>query len=243
VLDALDAGNLWQDTAVIVCTDHGHYLGEKDAWGKPPLPLWEPIGHTPLFVAWPGRAPGACGALTTNVDLHATLLDVFGASSSHRTHGRSLVPLIEGTARSLRDCALAGYWGREVHWIDGERKYARAPAQANFPLSIWSNRWSTMPVHRAPQLRLPPPDARASLARMPGSAIPVLRQPFLAGDALPFWALGPFSGNHLYDLANDPAEQRNLAGRPEERRAEEALREALIALEAPAEQLERLGLA
>ena len=78
---------------------------------------------------------------------------------------------------------------------------------------------------------------------MPGSPIPVLRQPFRAGDALPFWALGAFSGSHLYDLANDPAEERNLAGRPQERRAEEALRAALLAIEAPADQLERLGLA
>ena len=98
VLDALDQQALWNDTAVIVCTDHGHYLGEKDAWGKPPVPLWEPIGHTPLLIAWPGVAPGACDALTTNVDLHATLLDLFGASAAHRTHGRSLVPLLEGTA-------------------------------------------------------------------------------------------------------------------------------------------------
>ena len=35
VLDAIDRNDLWDDTAVIVCTDHGHYLGEKDIWGKP----------------------------------------------------------------------------------------------------------------------------------------------------------------------------------------------------------------
>ena len=34
VLDALDAQNLWNDTMVILCTDHRHYLGEKDIWGK-----------------------------------------------------------------------------------------------------------------------------------------------------------------------------------------------------------------
>jgi len=99
-----------------------------------------------------------------------------------------------------------------------------------------------MPVHRLPQLRLPAPDGRATLVRMPGSPIPVLRQPFRAGDALPFWALGAFSGSHLYDLANDPAEERNLAGSPQERRAEEALHAALLEIEAPADQLERLGL-
>ena len=40
VLDALDTTNAWADTAVILCTDHGHYLGDvdeqgRDVWGKP----------------------------------------------------------------------------------------------------------------------------------------------------------------------------------------------------------------
>jgi hypothetical protein len=78
---------------------------------------------------------------------------------------------------------------------------------------------------------------------MPGSTVPVIRQPFVAGDMLPFWAWGEFSGNHLYDLRNDPGEDRNLAGGDAERDAAEALRAALQAIEAPAEQFVRLGLA
>ena len=58
LLDALDRGDLWDDTVVIVCTDHGHFLGEKDIWGKPSVPVYEPLGHIPLFVAWPGRPAG-----------------------------------------------------------------------------------------------------------------------------------------------------------------------------------------
>ena len=42
VLDALDEQDLWDSTAVVVCTDHGHYLGEervgRDIWGKPAVP-------------------------------------------------------------------------------------------------------------------------------------------------------------------------------------------------------------
>jgi len=243
VLDVLDRRGLWETTAVVLCTDHGHYLGEKDVWGKPPVPLYEPLVHTPLLVAWPGRAPGTCDALTTNVDLHATLLDVFGAEARHRTHGRSLVPLLDGRAEAVREHLLAGTWGREVHVIDRRFKYARAPQGANAPLSLWSNRWSTMPVHAAPDLKLPPPDERARLDRMPGSRVPVLRQPFDRGDRLPYWALGAFRGNRLYDLEEDPAEDRDLCGGAEERRAEERLRAALDEVEAPADQRERLGLA
>jgi hypothetical protein len=61
-------------------------------------------------------------------------------------------------------------YGRWVHVIDGEHKYARSPVRDdNLPLSMWSNRWSTMPVHGMPELKLPKPDRRAGLDFMPGS--------------------------------------------------------------------------
>jgi hypothetical protein len=63
------------------------------------------------------------------------------------------------------------------------------------------------------------------------------------GDLLPFWAMGKFSGNHLYRVRDDPAEEDNLAGSAEEKRAAEKLRAALIEMEAPKDQLERLALA
>jgi hypothetical protein len=78
---------------------------------------------------------------------------------------------------------------------------------------------------------------------MPGSKVPVLRQPFRAGDLLPYWALGTSGRSELYDLADDPGEERNLCGTPAERAAEEKLRAALGEVEAPDDQLLRLGLA
>jgi arylsulfatase A-like enzyme len=243
VLDVLDRRQLWDTTAVVLCTDHGHYLGEKDTWGKPPVPVFEPLGHIPLLIAWPGAPARTVDALTTSVDLAATLADLFAIQFEHRTHGRSLLPLIRGAARGPREWVLSGVWGREVHVVTERRKYARAPQGRNEPLSLWSNRWSTMPVHSLPELRLPPPDARAALDRMPGTSIPVLRQPLRASDRLPLWAWGEFSGNHLYDLADDPDEERNLAGTAAERDAADALRAALEDIEAPRDQFERLGLA
>ena len=242
VLDVLDRQRLWDSTAVFLCTDHGHYLGEKDIWGKPAAPVFEPLGHIPLLIAWPGVAPGEIDALTTTVDLAATLADLFGVTFDHRTHGRSLAPLIRGESGGVREWLLSGVWGREAHVVTDRYKYARAPRGLNEPLSMWSNRWSTMPVHTYPELRLPMPDGRATLDRMPGSSVPVLRQPFRAGDRLPLWAWGEFSGNHLYDLVDDPGEERNLAGSAAERDATDALRAALDAVDAPADQLVRLGL-
>jgi arylsulfatase A-like enzyme len=247
-LDTVDELGLCDDTVIIVCTDHGHFLGEKtveglDIWGKPGVPHYETIGHTPLFVLWPGREPGHVDALTTNVDLNATLADVFGLELEHRTHGKSLVPLVEGSATSIREWALAGVWGRQVHVIDGVHKYARSHEGENAPLSMWSNRWSTMPINAAPGYRMPRPDQRARLDRMPGSSVPVIRQPFEPGDRLPYWAIAPSEGHYLFDLEEDPGERRNLVGTPAEKQARDLLRAALEEVEAPEEQLERLGIA
>jgi arylsulfatase A-like enzyme len=243
VLDAIDRHDLWRDTAVILCTDHGHYLGEKDIWGKPAAPIYDTLGKIPLLVAWPGQVPREIDALTTSVDLFATLADLFAVSVRQRTHGKSLIPVIEGAANAVRDWALLGVWGREVHITDGRWKYARAPHAKNEPLAMMSNRWSTMPTHvLSREQELPLPDSRAVLGRMPGSSVPVIHQTWDAGDALPFWAWAKFSGNHLYDTANDPTESENRAGQGEEARLAEMMREALVAVEAPREQLRRLGL-
>jgi arylsulfatase A-like enzyme len=260
VFDALEERALWDTTAVIVCTDHGHYLGEKDIWGKPGVIQYETLGHIPLLVHWPGIAGGAvCDALTTNVDLHATIADVFGVTvgseaSGAPTHGRSLVPLLTGGATAVREWAVGGVYGNWVQVTDGRHKYARGAVVENFPLSMWSNRWSTMPVHGLEDLvRLPPPDRRARLDFMPGSTVPVIRQPFAPGDRLPFWVgHGAVDSHFLFDLANDPGEDENLAScggggggvaAAVEAEMVELLRVALKGIEAPDEQFERLGIA
>lgn len=244
MLDALDENNLWDDTLVILCTDHGHYLGEKDIWGKPGAPLYQPIAHIPMLMAVPGAEPGICDALTTSVDLFATLEAIFGLEPARqRTHGVSLLPLLSGEATEVRAHVLAGVWGREVHLIEKDRKYVRAPTGANAPLAIYSNRWSTMPTHVIPRYQaLPLPDDRAVLDRMPGSGVPVMRQIWEAGDAVPFWAASRFQGNKLFDLAADPGEQTSLIGGAEETAAAGRLAAALAAIDAPAAQFQRLGL-
>ncbi len=128
---------------------------------------------------------------------------------------------------------------------DGRRKYARGAVGDNFPLSMWSNRWSTMPVHGLEdEVRLPPPDRRARLDFMPGSDVPVIRQPFEPGDRLPFWAgRHAVDAHFLFDLGADPDEVENLCGTAVETDMVDLLRAALASVDAPGEQLERLGIA
>jgi len=74
--------------------------------------------------------------------------------------------------------------------------------------------------------------------------VPVIRQPFKPGDALPYWSLGSRAReHHLYRLDIDPGETENRIGSRDEADMIELLRVALKTIEAPAEQFERLGIA
>ena len=245
VLDAISSRQLWDSTAVIVCTDHGHYLGEHDIFGKPGAPVYEPLGHIPLMISWPGIEPSEVSALTTTVDIFATLCDVFDVNVEQRTHGVSLVPLIEGRSTSVREYVLTGVWGRSVQLLTGDEKLVRSPRHGNRPLSMWSNRWSTMPIHAYPNIRLPRPDERATLDYMPGSNVPVIRQPFEEGDAVPYWAQSANSStgeDFVFNVVNDPSEQEDRSQSSAHERLSKLLRDALTEIDAPSDQFTRLGL-
>jgi arylsulfatase A-like enzyme len=247
VLDALDTTNAWEDTAVILCTDHGHYLGDtdvhgRDVWGKPGLPVYKPLGHIPMLVSWPGVVPTTNDALTTSTDIHATIAEVFGAPVKHTAHGKSLVPVLANEQTQVRDWLLTGVWGREVQIVTNEWRYTRGPNGANTPHSMWSNRWSTMPIASMPDYKMPMPDDRAVLDYMPGSTIPVIRQPFREGDLLPFWSYAKQYETIMFDRAEDPDETVNRIGDSIAKEAEELLRVALTEVDAPSEQFERLAL-
>lgn len=247
VLDALDATNAWEDTVVILTTDHGHYLGDRDVygrdvWGKPGVPVYKPLGHIPLMVAWPGKAAATSNVLTTSTDIHATIADVFEAPISHVAHGSSLKPVITGEVARVRDWLLTGVWGREVQLVTDNWRYTRGPSGDNMPHSMWSNRWSTMPIASMPDYRMPMPDARATLDFMPGSTIPVIRQPFREGDMLPFWAYAKQYETLLFDRKEDPGETTNRISDAIATDAEELLRTALLEVNAPSEHFERLSL-
>ena len=99
-----------------------------------------------------------------------------------------------------------------------------------------------MPVHGLPNL-LAPPDKRARLDFMPGTDVPVIRQPFEPGDSLPYWVgTSCVDQHHCYDVDRDPDENEDLVGTGVEREMLELLRDALHDVDAPDEQLARLGI-
>ncbi len=74
MLDLFDEYDLWKDTMLIVCTDHGFLLGEHQWWGKFGL-LYQEVANTPFFIYDP-RSPktGRCEGLAQTIDIAPTLL-------------------------------------------------------------------------------------------------------------------------------------------------------------------------
>lgn len=92
VLDALAASPHAEDTIVVLLSDHGFHLGEKQRWAK--RSLWETSTRVPLIIAAPGEQPGVSRRPVGLVDVYPTLLDLAGFAPDGGLEGHSLAPLI-----------------------------------------------------------------------------------------------------------------------------------------------------
>jgi arylsulfatase A-like enzyme len=109
LFDGLRARGVWDDTLVVVTSDHGEQLG--DHWLTEKLGWFEQSYHIPCIVRDPD-ARGAHGTVvddrfTENVDVMPTVLEWLGLRVPVQCDGRSLLPLARGDATaSWRDGAF-----------------------------------------------------------------------------------------------------------------------------------------
>ncbi len=69
--------DLPNDAVVVLTSDHGESLGERDCWGHG-LNLYQESLHVPLLIRGPGIAPGTVEEPVQHLDLAPTLLDLVG---------------------------------------------------------------------------------------------------------------------------------------------------------------------
>lgn len=97
LLDSLAESPRAQNTLIILWSDHGWHLGEKEHWGK--WTGWERSTRVPLIVAPPIRsnefATGTrCNQPVSLIDLYPTLSEICSLPNPGRLDGQSLVPLL-----------------------------------------------------------------------------------------------------------------------------------------------------
>lgn len=100
VLDALDASQHADNTLIVLWSDHGWQLGEKEHWGK--FTAWERSTKVPLIAVPPvakrpaGFKPGRqCHQPVSLLDVYPTVIDILDLDMRDDLDGHSLVPLID----------------------------------------------------------------------------------------------------------------------------------------------------
>jgi Arylsulfatase A and related enzymes len=115
ILATLKEEGLDNNTIVIFTSDHGFHLGEHDFWMK--VSLKEESVKVPLMLRVPGMTAGQSDVLVELIDLYPTLLDLVGFEIPAGLQGRSLAPILEGQAESVRDFAFSVTQGGNTYLI------------------------------------------------------------------------------------------------------------------------------
>ncbi len=237
LLDELQRQGIFEETLIILTTDHGHLIGEHGCTGKNRWHAWNELANLPFVAKLPGNrhAGQRRRQLTQNIDVMPTLLDYFGVDCPHAIHGESLRGAFERDAPMAREAALYGWFGMPVNVTDGGYTYMRAAAQPdNAPLYLHYQVPTSYHFHSLPGAGM---FRDAELGNfLPYTDMPVIRarSRMRRTDIV--------RDSQLFNIGNDPGQTRNLVGTPVEARYAELLRHAMERSDAPPSQYERLGL-
>ena len=128
LLDKIDAYDMWKDTMIIVCTDHGYMLGEHNWFGKNVMPQYDEISNNPLFVWDPrfGVKNETRNSLVQTIDLVPYIYNYFGVEIPETVMGKDISPVITSD-KKIREYALFGIHGASINCTDGRYVYMCAP--------------------------------------------------------------------------------------------------------------------
>ncbi|MCY4594323.1 MAG: sulfatase [Bryobacterales bacterium] len=125
VLEALESSQYAANTIVVLFSDHGYHIGEKQKYHK--STLWEESTRVPLIVSAPGAmSPGVVSRRAVSlIDVYPTLAELAGLEPPADLDGESLVPLLVDPAAARSSPALTSRQGRH-HAIRTDRwRYIR----------------------------------------------------------------------------------------------------------------------
>ncbi|WP_209330007.1 sulfatase [Lunatimonas salinarum] len=95
LLDELENSPYADNTIIVLWSDHGMHMGEKDNIEK--FTLWERSTRVPLLISVPGMNLGGarCDQPVSLMDMYPTLVELAGYEQPGHLDGRSLVPQLK----------------------------------------------------------------------------------------------------------------------------------------------------
>lgn len=246
LLDHMDRHDMWDDTVVILTTDHGFLLGEHEWWAKNITPYYNEIANIPLMIYHPDHADqGGTSrkALTQTMDLMPTILSLFGAPVPDNVEGRDLTPLLAEDGQGHAAVAY-GIFGGSVNITDGRYTYFRYPEDIA-KQEIYE--YTLMPTHleeafsveNLSQLDLSEPMDYAKGLRV--MKIPA-RKAEDGAINVPCMGTPRETETVLYDLATDPGQYTPIQAPDVVERLENEMRKIMRRNLVPEEAYRRIGL-
>ncbi len=118
LLDALEASPYADNTVVVLWSDHGFALGEKQHFTK--FALWEETTRVP-FIIWDPRdkdAPQGRSVVdgVSLINIYRTLAELAGVEAPEYVDGFSLVPQLKDSKAPVTEPAICT-WGRGDHSV------------------------------------------------------------------------------------------------------------------------------
>ncbi len=246
LLDKMDALDMWDDTMLVVSTDHGYLTGEHDWWAKNKMPAYQEIAHIPLFLHHPDHIAlwgQSRAGLSQTPDLMPTFLEAFGCDVPEAVRGKSLLPLLEDPTTVNHESVIFGYFGGAINVTDGTYSYFRYPENL---LDQELHQYTLMPSHML-QHFVQDELASATLVQdLPyACGYPVLRIPVTS--ASPWYhthgpAVMEANVSMLFDTAADPFQQHPITDAGLQARMTHKMIAEMRRNDAPPEAFARLDL-
>ena len=144
VLDALDKSPYKNSTLVVLFSDHGFHLGEKNHWQKGTL--WEEATNCLLMFRVPGvtRPNLVSQRLVSLQDIYPTLTQLCNVKTPDYVEGRSLLPLLKDPNAKWKSTAITTFSNRYATIRTKSFRYIRyTNAQEEFyDLRSDPNQWT-----------------------------------------------------------------------------------------------------
>ncbi|MBE7462123.1 MAG: sulfatase [Planctomycetes bacterium] len=140
VVQKLKDLGIYEDTAIIVSSDHGENHGELEVWGDHQT-ADQITNNVPLIVKWPGLTDDKAGRVFKgkhyNIDLASTLVDLFGGTQPECWDGQSFAETLRSGKETGRESLVLsqGAWScqRSARWDDWILIRTYHTGHKNFP--------------------------------------------------------------------------------------------------------------
>jgi len=109
LMDALKKSGKLDNTIIVLFSDHGYHLGEKEHWGK--FTGWKESTHVPFIIIDPSsKSKGLCSETVSLLDIYPTLVELTGLKKPEVDFdGKSLTSFIKEPTKIMERAVVTSF--------------------------------------------------------------------------------------------------------------------------------------